>query len=153
MEILSRKTRGLLEQKFRAYFNRGQGDDLNSAVQDVLSNRDIFSFLAAFLPDGQGLPLGKLELDSPSGLHIHYGLTINSNTHWRDLPRKTFMYNYQSPSKHAGFYKEKSSLIFGEGLNLYPDAVAREYPTPEAFLRNVNFALQGFNERLIMLPR
>ncbi|MDO8508950.1 MAG: hypothetical protein Q7S27_04670 [Nanoarchaeota archaeon] len=95
--VIEKDLRKTLNSNIDYKFRYKEGDNLESAIKEVLADRDIFTFFALFFKPRQGLKLGSMGyLDDSVRVEQHYGLMLD----FENLPRrlKLFMYETTSPS-------------------------------------------------------
>ena len=140
--VLEENTRKLINSHLDRLFKHSEGTDLDSVVSEVLADRDIFAFLAAFLPKNHGLILGAMSFYDDITVYIDYGLTIDFD----NLPRKTTLFSYK---RFGGESQEDLSL----GFSRIPDYENRYHfsgrPSPEEFAREVNNVLKDSKQYLV----
>ena len=117
------------------------GADLTSVIHEVLNDRDLFEYLAAFLPQNKGLKMGDYEYYDDIRVDVIYGLAIPFN----QLPRKTQLFKLE---QFGG------STDFGISFDLprFGDRDLRGYPSAGAFADSLNSVLSNPKEHIIDIP-
>lgn len=117
-DAINKKLRDFLEDSLLDYFKFKQGEDLDSAVEEVLNDRDLFTFLAVNLDKGKGLWLGYVRiyrnLYDHYNYNLHYGLTLDF-----EVPRRTAIFSFRSNSPVPYYISQNSirSLKLGYSLS------------------------------------
>lgn len=148
---IDEKTRTVLTTKLADHFKYTEGDDLQAVVSEVLSDRDLFTFLAVFLADDTGLKLGTMSYWDDATVNIDYGLTID----FHNPPRQTKLFT-------AEYFGYTPVLSEGSRLNImFPEEyltsdVGRfcsNAPTPKDFVAAVNAVLQDPKQYVVPLRK
>jgi hypothetical protein len=156
MHIITPETRKSLQNSLKPHFKVKKGDNLRAVVSNVLNDKDVFAFFAAYLPKGKGLELGKLSLWDDIRVNIPYGLIFNVETVRYEhlgskeiIPRKVQLYSY-----HEFGCRRFDNLTIGSYFDNYSryGTDFKGYPTPKAFVENVNKVLQNPKDHLVVVP-
>lgn len=139
-DALEEETRDYLVDRLDKSFTYKEGNDLNSIINEVLNDRDIFTFLAIFSERGSGLRLGHISYFDDAILYTHYGLVLDFDK----IPRRTKLFSFESFDE-LGFGKQ-DNLMFGFGIGGRGDR-----PSPDYFLRQVNHVLKNPEPYLLKL--
>lgn len=134
MSIITPDTMLKLEKEYSArHFTVKKGKGLRTIIFNVLNDKDIFAFLATFLPKGRGLELGELCLANPNeaDTRVFYGLTLDLD----NIPRKTKLYFYEDITSLAKNNNFRITSNFPRYANI------NHCPTPKEFLEDVNRVL------------
>jgi len=127
-------------------FKVKRGDNLQTVVSKVLNDKDILNFLAPF-PTGRGLELGEMSFFDDIKVNVPYGLTLDN-----DAQRKVQLYSYEQATRSMHTHNLKIASCFPSYLESKYYSDFDGYPTPEAFVKNVNRVLQKPLDHLLKLP-
>lgn len=138
---ISDQTRAsLMKEVGKIFVKTQEGVGLDAVVSEVLSDKDLFIFLAAFLPTSCGLKLGELHYYSQSSARItlKYGVTVDFET----VPRKTKL--FAQDAYRDGFPVSEKAYFFDrflelQGSNNFFDFV----PSGEQFAETLNYILRN----------
>lgn len=128
------EARKLMQSRLEEHFKFSEGDDLASVVSEVLNDRELFIFLAAYLPHEKGIGLGTMSYWDDTTVNVVYGLTIDFDK----VPRKTGIFCYESL---PGILQMKKIVRI---LNGFPDYSQKDAvnPSPKEFADCVNMVLK-----------
>ena len=137
--------RGHIEKEFKFK----QGRELDDVVSEVLNDKDLFMFLAMFLPTNKGIQLGSTSYWDDIHVDVFYGLTLNFN----QTTRKTHLFFYDSVSSVSEMEQMNLTTSFSFPYDKSSRYISdfRGWPTGEEFANEVNSALRNPKERLIKL--
>ncbi|MEN9626530.1 MAG: hypothetical protein RL557_858 [archaeon] len=137
--------RTFLETDLSARFRFEEGRDLDVAIKEILSNRDIFSFLTIHLPERHGLRLGNVGYYDGERVYHNYGLTIG-----REVPRKTVLYSCESLGIEC-YYDDraKQTMQFSDHLPRLDFTYVNGYPSPMEFCTKIKKSFIDFQRYLI----
>ena len=150
--VIGDKARKVLEGDLSQYFEKVKdGEDLNSVVEEVLNDRDLFDFLMVNLKKGTGLKLGYVEGFDDIAFYMHYGLTVNL-----DIPRKIEIFGFESLDLGVFVYEQAiqktlrlcPSFPYCNGAGFSNGSC----PSAEKFSKEVNMTLQDSQRYVVQLP-
>ena len=134
--VITKQTKAYFTICFDKYLPKGKsGATLQDVVAEVLHDRNLFTFLAAFLPQNHGLILGKTRFYNDIAVQVTYGLTVDFD----ELPRQTRLFTFET---YGSFMQKDLHLGAGFPSNLTEKYRFEGYPTPEEFAQSVNTVLQ-----------
>ncbi|MCA9485539.1 MAG: hypothetical protein KC506_01710 [Nanoarchaeota archaeon] len=146
--------RGQLDEFFSGKFkdvSDSKHGDLNRVIQEVLADRDVFSYLVAFLPKNQGLWIGETTSFDDTTIYHHYGLALNLE----DVPRGVHVYNFRSTSPDRSPLSSgilPASYFGGVEFPCYGvDFGESNVPTVEGLVNSVNMTLRFPKQHLVQL--
>lgn len=146
MPVLKETTRVEMRHELNRLFKTCSGTTLDSAVSEVLNDKDIFLFFSALCPEKFGLSLGKFSYSDGIEVDIVYGLAI---PHPLSPPRKIRLFHYEEVGG------EKRELRYSEQFptGSYNVINLDSMPSVERFTFEVNDALRHAEDRWVDLRR
>lgn len=134
------ETRKILQASLDKTFSAPQGSDLDAVVTEVLHDQQLFTYLAAYLPNDHGIYVDCSTFWDDTTVHHVYGLTLDNT----GIPRHTALFSCQLVLPPSGFLVQKPFLA--RRLSLRDNN-----PTPSAFCQSVNYALSMGRRRCVPL--
>lgn len=135
--LIEEDTLRYFQENFDKSFQYKEGGDLQSVIDEVLHDRNIFTFFALYFEPRQGLELGSTNYWDDITVEEHYGLILDFNT-----PRRLKLFNYNAV--RPSFSKRNIEVYLGYGVHNTEGRL-----TPETFIQQVNDALRNPKEHLI----
>jgi len=137
--VITPKTRASLQREWKETCGAKSKNKLQAAVSGVLNDKDVFAFLASYLPAGNGLSLGVIPFFDDIQVNAYYGLIFDADR----TPRGVKLFYYEDYGderfRHLGL---TSHFPYCTGGN----------PSPEQFLESVNRALQNHQANIAAIP-
>ncbi len=131
----------IVERLKRPVTQESPASSLDSVVESVVNDPDVFRLLMKLLPENKGLRLGEFSYWDDIRVRFAYGLTLNL-----DAPRAVVMFSQEIyPTK--GLYRTAGSgfpKVFG-------DSHVQGVPSAEEFVYRVNNVLAKADENVISL--
>lgn len=101
--VINQDTRNSLKKRLEDHFQYEEGTDLDSAVKEILNDKDVFLFLATYFNKNQGLYLGAMSYFDDATVNVHFGLILD----WKPYKLKT------QKLKIFSFHDSARSLVYG----------------------------------------
>ena len=134
------KTRENIVQLTNRFFESKQGTELNDVISEVLSDKDLFLYMATNSIKDSGIILGRMEYFDDISVQVPYGITYNFENPSLNIFTFEFCAHYsaEKPVKILELHKilpSKKSTGISTHLN-YSD-----YPTVDEFVNSLNRVL------------
>ena len=138
--VIEEDTRKYLKDGFDKSFHYVDGSDLKAVIDEILHDRDIFTFFALHFEPRQGLILGNTTYWDDIRSYNHYGLILD----FKYIPRELKIFNFETGQGMLIPTPERTIEVslgycVREGTGL----------TPERFIGEVNRALKESKDYLI----
>lgn len=139
MQIITPKTRVCLQREWKKTCGAKSRSRLQAAVSGVLNDKDVFAFLASYLPPGKGLNIGNIPFFDDIQVNAYYGLIFDADR----APRGVKLFYYED----YGDERYRNLILTSH----FPDCTGSN-PSPEQFLESVNRALQSPQANIVAIP-
>ncbi len=136
--IIEPDTRKYFEESFDKSFQYKEGSDLEHVIDEVLHDKNIFTYFALYFKAREGLKLGETSYWDDIRVHCPYGLIMDFD----HIPRQLKIFNYEVTSPK--YPKRNIEVTLGYSIRRKDNEIS-----PEFFIRQVNDALKEPNRHLI----
>jgi hypothetical protein len=138
---ISDKTRGNLVKLVSPLFKFEKGNELNQVISEVLSDKDLFLYMATHSIKNSGIILGRMSYFDDISVEVPYGITYD----FKNPSLNIFTFDFcafreaKKPIETLNLYK---SLPSKRSMGINTEENYSNYPTVNSFLTSLNDILQ-----------
>src|SRR3989338_2438698 len=147
ISAISKDNRKKLEKLFK---KPRKGSNLQSVINEVLNDKDIFAFMAAFSERGQGLLMGNMTFWDDIRVIVSYGLVLDVDY----VPRKLKLFTYETFGYTPASISEQKHFRLSSSFPDYDKQFSSDFcgfPSPEEFALQADTALKNPEEHYVKL--
>jgi hypothetical protein len=138
---LNPKTRENLVELTASHFKFEQGNKLNNVISEVLSDKDLFLYMALKSITDSGIILGRMSYFDDIAVQVPYGITYD----FKNPQLNIFTFDFcahgsaEKPIETLRLYKNLPSK---KSMGVNTEETYSDYPTVDSFIDSLNRILQ-----------